>query len=271
MALTLIPKYTVDLIIDDGHHYYTVKDGQLYLRGMTKETWLPGSTGILAHISKPALVPWAAKIVAHYCASILRKTQMKTLTERFFETLIKRAKKQPQFVKEAAARIGSLAHAQFDDHIKTGKKPNIETIEYKSFLHWLGKEDLKIVDGDLKVASISLGYGGSLDAIAEGHDGKLVVIDFKTGKSLYKEHAYQVASYAKAFQEQYGLDYCPSGVLLRFDKEKVLIEKRKMRDPERSFKGFLAALELYHADRFDHFSSREILKEWPLLHVVMVR
>lgn len=253
MSFDLPPKYTVTLIAEDGHHYYPVNNAG-------KDAWLPGVTGILSFVAKPQLVNWAAKVTTLYILKMLVKIKFRIRDFRFLETLCKRAKKQHKFVKEQAAEFGTFCHTQFESYIAKQELPATQTVAFQSFMFWMGKERLKLVAGDMKTGSPTHGYGGSLDALAVDHTERYVVIDFKTGNSLYKEHAYQVAAYAKAFQEQYGLDYCPGAVVVRFDKEKVLYERREIESCEKAFEGFLAAKKLSEVGTFSHFKSRETVK-----------
>jgi hypothetical protein len=254
----------VDLIAEDGKHFYSV-DGS--------KTYLPGVTGILDCAAKHALLPWCAKVTAIYMADMVRKVQRLSienesisprLTEHFLDTLIRRAKKQPHFEKIKAGEIGTAAHALFEEHI-TGKIELAEGLGsmptvLQSYLFWRKKEKLKVVGGDLKVASLKHGYGGSLDALLEDEHGTLVVADFKTSNYLFKSHAAQVASYSVALRETYGLKELPKGVIIRFDKEKVGYERREIPSISDSFKLFFGCLYLYEADKLEHFSNRETVR-----------
>lgn len=249
------PLYKVNLIAESGQHNYTI-DGN--------STYLPGVTGILNCISKYALLPWTAKVTAEYMAMTLKKFRKnpERLTDEFLELLVKRAKKQPSFVKEKAGREGSAAHAMFDDVLL--KKREFTEAEnqltvVQSFKYWLSQEKLRIIGGDTKVASLEHGYGGSLDAIAT--DGsKLVIVDFKTGNNLYDSHGYQVASYAQALKETHGLTSLPAGIVVRFSKKRVQYERREIADIHRCLQGFKAALAVSRIQAHEHFVNRELCK-----------
>lgn len=250
--MNLKPLYRVDLVEDKGQHFYCVDNDP---------TFLPGVTGILDCISKVALIPWAAKETALYMQKILLRVRwLREPEDRFFETLVKRAKKQPRFIKERAAEIGSHAHRCFDSVLKKDKEVYGTTPFMASFEHWLKTEKLTILKGDTRVASLEHGYGGSLDALAQDETGKLIVIDFKTGKSLYESHAFQVSAYSQAFKETYGLDYRPEGVIIRFEKDKPKYERRETRDINDSFAAFKAALDLSKALKLVHFQNRQTIK-----------
>lgn len=247
----LRPLYKVSLIEKDGQHFYSIDDIPTLFRGVT---------GILDIISKPALVPWSSKNTAEYIIKILKKVSGRSLSERFLETLYLRSKKQPRFVKESAARIGSAAHKTFDAILRLEKEPGT-TPFLDSFMYWLSKERLKIVAGDTKVASIFYGYGGSLDALAVDENGDYVIIDFKTGNSIYDTHALQIAAYAQAFTETYSLGYLPEGVVVRYVKEKKKFERCEIRSIHDSFQAFSTAFDLLKLMERTQYKTKEIIKE----------
>lgn len=56
---------------------------------------------------------------------------------------------------------------------------------------------------ELKVWSEQYQYQGTLDCVAK-IGKKLVVVDWKTSKSIYPDMGLQLAAYAKAYEERYG-------------------------------------------------------------------
>jgi hypothetical protein len=254
--MKLTPNYTVKLLEKDNKHFYSVdNDPTLY----------PGSTTVLSVISKPYLINWSAKETAEYTKKILnrvRDIKGVYLRDKFLSILYFRSKKQHKFKKESSADIGTRAHKAIDDIIN-GNDPIITPdINFcvDGFILWLSENSLTIISGDLKLASLKYGYGGSLDALAVDHDGKLVVIDFKTSNQISDEYALQVASYCNALKEQFGLDYMPRGIIVRFSKVKVEIEIREIRSVEDSFKCFESALNLYVGMQMEQYQSKLLLK-----------
>lgn len=250
----LIPKYKVSLIAENSQHKYTVND---------EPTFLPGVTGILDELAKHALLPWTAKEVAEYMRiraeqwiSHGYRCKKNHNQVRFFDVLVKRAKKQARFIKESAAVKGSAAHKIFDEIIKQGFTKASESKLVESFNFWIHEEPIKIIQGDTCVASIKFGYGGSLDALG-WENGKIVIIDFKTGRQIYDSHAYQVASYSYAMKETYGLDYYPEAYIIRFDQKKVRYERRHIANVHDSFKCFQDALDIYNHRQLSQFDFKE--------------
>lgn len=252
-AMNLNPLYEVKLIIDkeNDHHYYQIGEDPTFHQGVT---------GILDVISKHALLPWTAKVTAEYIRLVISRFRgTNRMTDKFLDLLVNRAKKQPRFVKELAAHKGSEAHSHFDRCIKENvDMPNV--LYEASFKYFLKKNKLKIIQGDSKVASLLYKYGGSMDAIAEEEDGRLVVLDWKTGKYIYRTHGYQVGSYAQAMMETYGLDYLPGGYVVKFDKENEKYEIRKV-NTAIGWRGFKNALDLFNTEQLDLFEWQKTVKD----------
>ncbi len=245
--INLTPKYTVNLIEQDGQHFYTFNN---------QKTLYPGATGPLGIISKYYLIPWAAKETALYTKRTLEKVKnifglsAKDLcNDRFLELLYKRSKKQHSIKKERAADIGTRAHKAIDEIIKGGTPKIDSDTEFvvENFFSWYEQSGMKIVQGDTKVGSREHGYGGSLDGIIQDDKGKLYVLDFKTSNQIDPlGYSCQVAAYSFALKEMYGLYTAPDGIIVRFSKTKPEIEIVKVADIFRSFQdGFIPALTLY--------------------------
>lgn len=250
-------RYKVNLIAENGHHFYQIDNDP---------TYLPGVTTILDVIGKPALVPWSSKETALYIASILRKTKTilwsnknenrSHLDDKFLEILVKRAKKQPRFIKEKAAQLGTAAHSVFEDILKERKNGlDYQSVLVQSFYSWLEGFPFSFIAGDTKVGSMSMGYGGSLDAMALNDQGELMILDFKTGKGIYGIMASQVAAYGHCAMELYGLKKWPEGYIIHFDKDKPSYAVHKVKSMEDSFEVFKAAFEIYKRSKMPAFET----------------
>ena len=138
------------------------------------------------------------------------------------DELMQRADRQPDKIKDAAADLGTRVHNAIDAFIM-GKVPTMDLETQKgfdNFMSWLQGEELEFICGDINVASVSIGYGGRLDAIARRKNGRLVLLDWKTSNGLREEYPLQVAAYAQAFKETYGLAIDEAWVV-RFGKDKA--------------------------------------------------
>lgn len=254
--LNLTPKYDVRLIKDNRQHFYDVYDGENLLHRFS------GVTGCLDIIAKPALIPWAKK----EALSLVRDALMKrvnlnierkvNLTEEWIEKLLKEASARPDKIKNDAADLGTRVHA-YIDLVVHGKEP--EGIEEElapavaAFKKWWEDSGIELVMGDTKVASLIHKFGGSLDALGR-RNGQFIILDWKTSNGIYSEYALQVAAYAQAFYESFGI-YCQEGIIVRFGKKLPIdFETKTIRNLERSFQAFLRAKELKEAMRMEHFN-----------------
>ncbi len=248
------PKYNIELIVQGKQHFYDVT-----YKGIT--TRYSGVTGILSVINKPALINWAKREALSLVEDTLlkrlngRKSARITLNRTWIDALLTDAKKRPETLKDEAADLGTQAHA-FIDLIIHGVEPTQIPEEISapvnSFKDWWKNSGIQLIAGDTKVASIEYGYGGSLDALGI-RNGELVVLDWKTGSGIYLEYALQVAAYAQAFYETYGIE-CKSAVIVRFGKKPPIeFEKKEVLDLKQTFEAFLAAKQLKEMLSKTHF------------------
>lgn len=251
------PLHKVELIAENGKHSYRTvfSDGS--------EAIYPGVTGVLSVISKPALVPWAKRVTLDKVREELLSAPrdesgyMVIETETELNALLALASKRPDQLKDDAAKLGTEAHAYIDKIVRgeaPGPIPDEILEPVSAFASWYRGENYQFVLGDTKVSSRRHGYGGSLDALAL-RGGDLVLLDWKTSKALYDEYALQVAAYAYAFNETYGISV-RSAVCVRFRKPGVdgpPFEALEVKDIPASFEAFLAAKHLQEALKQDQF------------------
>lgn len=237
--MNLEPKYHVELVAKGRGHFYRV-DGKDFL--------FPGVTTVLGVIAKPALIPWAANEAAKKIkAYLVENATGRALTATEIDDLVEKGRKAHIELKDAAADVGTRAHAAINTLIDGGTLALTDDIKpaVDAFLAFIGESHIKIEHGDRKIASMTHGYGGSLDAVGV-ENGRLVVVDFKTSSGIYREMGLQVAAYCEALRETYGLDYLPEAYILRLGKTKPEFEVKKIPSVERCFGWFRNALELYH-------------------------
>lgn len=257
---TLKPNYKVELIVKGKSHLYKVtqQDG--------KESILPGVTGVLGIIAKPALINWAKReslaIVERGLLHLLggKASKRVVIGADFISKLVAEAKANPDKQKDDAATLGTRVHA-YVDNVVTGKPlGKIENDILKpvaGFAAWWQSSGIEILMGDTKVASLKHGYGGSLDAL--GYDVKnyeLILCDWKSARSIHHEFALQIAAYVRAFEETYNVEI-GRAIIVRFAKDGAFnagpgFEVVESRNIDTSFKAFLAAKELQELMKFDH-------------------
>ncbi len=156
-----------------AHTIYKLDDG----------TRVPGVTTVLGILNKPALVKWANNLGLQGIDSTKYRDEM--------------------------ADIGTLAHKMILDYFN---KVDTDTEDYSpkqvelaenclmSFWAWEKEHDIEVIMAETPMVSQTLRYGGSIDCYCN-LDGKMALLDFKTGKAIYPEMFYQLAAYKGLLDE----------------------------------------------------------------------
>ncbi len=185
---------------------------------------VPGVTTVTGLLAKPSLMRWANKLG-------LQGIDAGAYTER-------------------TARVGSLAHAMIsaallgEDFTAPDAAP--EELEQArrslaQFLAWREGHSLRPVHCESAFVSERLRYGGTVDCYCV-LDGEPVLLDFKTGRSIYPEYFVQLAAYAQLLREQ-GFPVRELRVL-RLGGEGW--EEKSVRESERWFSVFECLLRVYY-------------------------
>lgn len=155
------------------HTIYKTKDG---LR-------VPSVSTVLGELAKPALIDWAWRL----------GTQGVNYRE----------------YRDALADVGTLAHRMILDDLQGGKTDTDEyapeTVRlaessFASYLSWKGMGAIEPVMLETPLVSEIFRYGGTADFLGYVN-GKLTLLDFKTGKAIYPEHFIQLAGYSPLINE----------------------------------------------------------------------
>jgi len=157
-----------------AHQRYKTSEGKI----------VPGVTTICGVLNKPALVKWANNMG-------LQEIDTTKYVDK-------------------AAEIGTLAHEMVQEHLGG------EAVDYAlyapdtidkaenallSFFEWEKSHEIAAELLEARFVSDTLRYGGSIDCYGE-LDGKMWLVDFKTGKGIYPEHGIQVSAYKNLLEEQ---------------------------------------------------------------------
>jgi hypothetical protein len=216
----------------------------------------PSVTTILSALAKPALIGWAAreerKMVANLAGNLYGRlfdliegrVEPQKFTEMLTEELGKGAHRQ---LVEHAALVGSNVHKRIEWELKgeVGKERTPEAPvlisaqavrSFEKWQDWRKSVNLKVIAIEKMLHSSLFGFGGTLDLLAEvdgteagpdPHDvgnpslvllpiKRIVVIDFKTGKSVYAEAFLQNTAYRLALKEE-GIE-TTGGIIVRLPK-----------------------------------------------------
>lgn len=221
----------------------------------------PSVTTILQVIGKPALINWAAKVERELVTEVscgLYQDAMalpqKLSATAWITSLADRLGKTKASQRELAkaSEIGSQAHSLIEWTLKAkmlqqpGPAPKISDKAQWSFMaweDWARSVELKPLFVEQVVYSEQYGYAGTLDLLAEVN-GKLTVLDWKTGKAVYSEAHLQNAAYRQAIREM-GHGDPVQGIIVRLPKVETdpAFEAVEALPEDECFKTFLQFFE----------------------------
>lgn len=157
---------------------------------------VPGVTTVVGNVGGGGgLVKWAGECAALYAFD--HRDELGTLGREEYVDLVSKAADR---TRDEAARAGSdvhtIAHALLGDEpvqVPAHLRGHIDqTID---FLERWGVEDLL---AEVMVGNRRYGYAGRLDLIARLRDGRIWLLDYKTGRSVWRTVALQLAGYRYA-------------------------------------------------------------------------
>lgn len=232
---------TSPLVVKEGHEGERLYDW--------KTSVYPSVTSVIKFgVAKPGLVPWMAKKVTE--EAIKHREALALLTERKAKKLLTDSWERE---RDAASGKGTLIHEQAENYA-LGRTvtitPEIEGY-VKAYDDFCYDFKPKFIMTEALVVSHTYGYAGTLDSIVE-IDGKVYVLDIKTGNYIWPEVALQLVAYARADfagDRRTGTE-TPLPVLhkrgLVLHLSEAGYELRPVRLGDIEFDAFLAALDMYH-------------------------
>jgi hypothetical protein len=193
-------------------------------------TSVPSVTTILGVLNKPALLVWANNFGLQ-------------------------GYKIGEYVDELA-QVGSCAHSMVEAMLKGGtpdlddySKAQIDLAENSilSFLEWQRQNSFEVIETELLLVSERLRYGGTIDCYCK-LNGKLTILDFKTGKAIYDEHILQVSAYKNLAIEN-GYPVNQVGILQIGRTEDEGFSECYISDTETHFELFKSCLNIYNLQK----------------------
>ncbi len=149
-------------------------------------------TSVLDVISKPQLIPWAARSAAEIALA-----EPSLSVERVVSLVFQK--------KESAAELGTSIHEAVKQ-INSGKQCDLDKFPSKqqgyicAFLNFCSTVNPKTLLSEQECYSLKYGYAGTTDWIAEFPSKEIWLLDFKTG-GIYLEAGLQMAAYKNAINE----------------------------------------------------------------------
>jgi hypothetical protein len=188
----------VVLTFDEDKHTYKI-NGSLVKDSIS---------GCLKVIAKPALVGWAASAAVDHIVARMYPGMM--LDEIIIKDLAKGAKVAYRQKTEDAADLGTLGHKWVEDYLKAQAEnrptpglpinPQLRNIA-ETFLQFMRDNDVQVIAAEQKVYSRKLNIAGTFDCLAK-FNGKLAILDWKTGSGIYPEYFLQMGGYDVCYTEE---------------------------------------------------------------------
>lgn len=153
----------------------------------------PSVTTILNVLSKPFLPPWAAKMAAEYA---VKNWQLLTPMVGYDPTgAVDQIKGASKRYTENASTLGTQIHQQVEQLVIGHNLNPWLTPQTNHFKTWQMCYKPKFLLSEATVYNRTERYAGTFDLLAE-IEGKNILIDVKSGKSVYPEVALQLVAYA---------------------------------------------------------------------------
>lgn len=100
--------------------------------------------------------------------------------------------------RDKAALLGTAVHAAAAEGMSlTEVGPDVAP-RLRQYLDWRQKSGVEVLASEFQVWNPTVGYAGTCDLLGRFPDGSIWVIDLKTGKGVYGEHALQLLAYLMA-------------------------------------------------------------------------
>jgi len=243
---------------DSYERYYKIGDYEA----------MPSVTTILEMINKPKLRDYKMNRALDYIQNKYKKrhwistapwiqypnskkaqsfsTKVKTSWRDALASLRRSAKLYPDRIRDKAGGIGTEVHeaisAELQGELWTSDSQEVHTA-MQSYRMWREDSTVEPIWTEQTVWSLEYGYAGSADLVGLDN-GRLVVLDWKTGAGVYNEAGLQVAAYSHCIEELTGetVDECR---VIHLDKSTPAWSEHTVKDWKRSFNGFLSALNTW--------------------------
>lgn len=185
------------------YRYYvaSMKDGS--------EWRLRSVTSVLNALNKEALIQWAVDQAIEDIRANIQFDAMgeATITSRQLDQVLQSARKAHYRVKTEAAELGTTAHNAIEEFLRSGQEQDLAEMDprvancYGLFRDWWDSQALSVIQTELMVYDVERGYAGQLDFLAADAQGRPVIVDWKTSKSIYWNYKLQVVAYARALHQ----------------------------------------------------------------------
>lgn len=198
---------------------------------------LPSVTTILRVVNKPAFVPAALKAMGD--------DLLTHLGEPVTEDMVAVAKKAWGSRSRKAMDFGTRIHQLAEQHgrgthVSLAGEPSEVVNGFEAYLAWIAETGFVATEIERVIANPTEGYAGCCDAIGVVRDGRIVLVDWKSGKggNIYPEYVIQWHAYAAPLA-------ITDGYIVSFDKETGECYHHEMKFDTITYRAFLAARDLW--------------------------
>lgn len=170
---------------------------------------IPSVTTILGRLQKQALIQWAANCAVDYIEEGIERATMcgEPMELLDFSPMFDGARRAHTMKRDAAGDVGTFLHdyarrrlAGESVAVADADDPTRKVIE--AFEEWRAQHDIVPLGLERRSMSLKHWYAGTMDFWGT-IDGRLCVLDFKTGKAIYDEFWLQTAGYEHALLEEH--------------------------------------------------------------------
>ena len=192
---------------------------------------VPSVTTILNVLNKPALMHWAWQMGCEGKDYKKERDAKADVGTGIHNAILAHHKKQPMDYKDyTAAEI---------DQIENG---------FLKYLDWEKEHPIdEVITVEEPMVSEIFKFGGTADLIAKSN-GSVILVDYKSGKAIYDEMAYQLAAYIKLAESKgYKID---NARILRVGRDETEgFEEKVYTDLSKQWKLFMNCLEIYNLQK----------------------
>lgn len=100
--------------------------------------------------------------------------------------------------RDASAKLGTAVHDAAALGLDPATVPDDVRPRLLQFRHWLAASQVEILGSEFQCWNLTVGYAGTADLLVRFPNGQVWLIDLKTGKGVYSEHALQLIAYRQS-------------------------------------------------------------------------
>ena len=174
------------------------------------------------------LMFWASKLTKQFLYAYLYGCEVNQFTREELLPMIDEAVTRYKSEKEKAATSGTRIHDFAEQFVKSKlglcDMPEIPEDDEKviaginAFLDWYNQDKKEFIFAEQILYSLKDDFAGRADAGVE-IGGKKYLVDYKTGSNIYSEALLQIASYFKAYTEEFSEESLDGVLILHFNKD----------------------------------------------------